>query len=88
MVEDNFARAVAGAIEETRRQWRDFRAELTSRYGEDEAALMTCALTHDDPMNDCRGRDRVPILVGVLAGVVVLGVVAATLLRVRRRRRG
>jgi hypothetical protein len=45
-------------------------------------------MTHDDPMNDCRGRDRVPILVGVLAGVVVLGVGAATLLRVRRRRRG
>jgi hypothetical protein len=49
---------------------------------------MTCALTHDDPMNDCRGPDRVPILVGVLAGVVVLGAVAVTLLRVRRRLRG
>jgi hypothetical protein len=86
-VEGNFARAVAGAIEETLRQWRDLRAELTDRYGEDEAALMTCALTHDDPIDDCH-RDRGPVLVGVLAGGVVLGTVAVTLLGVRRRRRG
>ena len=88
MVEDNFAKAVAGAIEETRRQWGDFRAELTSRYGEEEAALMTCALTHDDPVDDCRRRDRVPTLVGVLAGGVVIGAVAVTLLQARCRRRG
>jgi hypothetical protein len=88
MVGDNFARAVAGAIEETRRQWRDLRAELASRYGEDQAALMTCALTHDDPVDDCR-RDRGRVLVGVLAGGVVLGTVAvAVALGVRRRRRG
>jgi hypothetical protein len=87
MVGDNFAKAVAGAIEETRRQWRDLQAALSSRYGAEEAALMTCALTHDDPVDDCRGRDGVPILVGVLAGVVVLGVVAGTLIRARRRPR-
>ena len=28
MVEDNFAKAVSGAIAETRRQWQDFQAEL------------------------------------------------------------
>jgi hypothetical protein len=87
MVEDNFAKAVAGAIEETRRQWRDFRAELTSRYGEEEAALMACALTHDDPIDDCRGRDRELILVGVLAVVLVLALIAVMLLRARHRRR-
>ena len=88
MVEDNFAAAVAGAIEETRRQWRDFQAELAGRYGEADAALMTCALTHDDPTDDCRTPGRVGIVVGVLAGGVVLGGVAVTLLRARRRRRG
>jgi hypothetical protein len=87
MVKDNFARAVAGAIEETRRQWRDLQSELQIRYGEEETALMTCALTHDDPINDCGGRDRVRVLVGVLAGGVVLGAVAVTL-GVRRRCRG
>jgi hypothetical protein len=88
MVGDNFAKAVAGAIEEPRRQWRDLRSELTSRYGTEEAARMTCALTHDDPINDCRGRDRVPILVGVLAGALVLAGIAVLLLRARRRLRG
>ena len=88
MVEDNFARAVAGAIEESRRQWRDLQAELTSRYGEAEAALMTCALTHDHPIDDCRGRDRAPTAVVILVLGVLLGVVAVALLGARRRRRG
>ena len=38
MVGDNFAKAVSGAIAETRRQWQDFRSELTARYGEDRRA--------------------------------------------------
>jgi hypothetical protein len=87
MVEDNFARAVAGAIEETRRQWRDLRAELTNRYGKEEAALMTCAVTHDDPVDDCRGHEDWRVMAGVLASGVVLGAVAVTL-GLRRRRRG
>jgi hypothetical protein len=87
MVGDNFAKAVAGAVEESRRQWRDLQSDLTSRYGAEEAALMTCALTHDHPVDDCRGRDRVWILVGVLAGALVLAVIAALLLRARRRGR-
>ena len=45
LVEDNFAKAVAGAVAETRRQWRDFRAELTDRYGRERAQMMICALT-------------------------------------------
>ena len=55
MVGDNFTKAVAGAIDESRRQWRDFRSELTTRYGKDKGERMICALTHDDPVNDCRG---------------------------------
>jgi hypothetical protein len=87
MVEDNFAKAVAGAIAESRRQWQDFRSELTSRYGEQEGARMSCALTHDDPMNDCRESRRVWVLVGVLALGVTVPMIVILLFRARRRSR-
>ncbi len=87
MVKENFAKAVAGAIAESRRQWQDFRSELTSRYGDQKAALMICALTHDNPVDDCRDRERVGPLLGLLAVGVVLAAVGWILLRVRRRRR-
>jgi hypothetical protein len=86
MVGDNFAQAVAGAIEESRRQWQDFRSALATRYGEEDAALMVCALTRDDPADDCRDRGRDRILVGVLA-LAAAAAVAMMLLRVRHRRR-
>jgi hypothetical protein len=86
MVGDNFAKAVAGAIEESRRQWQDFRSALATQYGEEDAALMACALTRDDPADDCRDRGRDRILVGVLA-LAVAAAVAMMLLRVRHRRR-
>ena len=41
-VGDNFAKAVAGAVADSRRQWRDLRQELTARYGRDRGALMAC----------------------------------------------
>ena len=87
MVKQNFAKAVAGAIAETRRQWQDFRSELTSRYGVQKSALMICTLTRDDPVNDCGNREWVGVLVGVLAAGVVLAAAAATLIYLRRRRR-
>lgn len=84
MVGDNFAKAVSGAITETRRQWQDFRSELTARYGKDEGERMICALTHDDPVNDCRG----PRWSGVIAIAIALLAAAATaVLLVRRHRR-
>jgi hypothetical protein len=49
----NFARAVAGAIAETRRQWRDFQRELVSKYGAERAQSMICALVTDDPLHEC-----------------------------------
>jgi Ca2+-binding RTX toxin-like protein len=53
----NFAAAVGGAIRDVRtRQWPDFRDELAIKYGPRKANLITCALTHDDPVNDCQGR--------------------------------
>jgi hypothetical protein len=85
MVADDFARAVTGAIEETRRQWRDLRAELAVRYGEADAAVMTCALTHDDPVDDCRDRGRSRVLIGSLSGAAVLAVLVLVV-HARRRR--
>jgi len=53
---DNFANAVAGAIAETRRQWADMRHQLVAAFGAPRAALIICAITRDDPLNDCQGR--------------------------------
>ena len=86
MVGENFSKAVAGAIVETRRQWQDFQSELRTRYGEDDAESMICALTQDDPVNDCGDRGGARILVSVLAVAVVLSVATVVLLRVRRHR--
>jgi von Willebrand factor type A domain len=52
----NFARAVAGAILEARRQWSDLADEILATYGPTKGNLMICAITHDDPMKDCTGR--------------------------------
>jgi hypothetical protein len=58
----NFARAVAGAIADTRRQWSDLAAEIVSTYGATKGNLMVCAISHDDPLKDCTGR-RIVIVV-------------------------
>jgi hypothetical protein len=86
-VGDNFAKAVAGAIVETRHQWREFQVALEADYGPKKASLMTCALTHDDPSNDCVGRSPAAVVIAV--SVVLLGVLAVgfVLFRMRRRRR-
>ncbi len=56
-VGSNFAKAVAGAIADTRRQWADLRSQILSAYGPRRGGLMVCAVTHDDPIKDCQGRD-------------------------------
>jgi hypothetical protein len=86
-VEDNFAKAVAGAVAESRRQWRDFRSELTDRYGKERAETMICALTHDDPVNDCPGGSPAAVVGIVLLAVAGIATVAALTLRARRRRK-
>lgn len=55
-VKSNFAKAVAGAITETKRQWADQRAAIVREHGEKRGALMVCALTRDDPVKDCQAR--------------------------------
>jgi hypothetical protein len=88
IVQDNFAKAVAGAVAESRRQWQDFQSEVTSRYAEEKAALMTCSLTHDDPRNDCNEvGGRVLVGVVVVAAAVVVALAAVLLIRRRRSRR-
>jgi hypothetical protein len=87
LVGENFAKAVAGAISETRRQWQDIRLELRVRYGDDEAASMICALTHDDPADDCAGRKWIRILVSLVAAGVVISAAAMLSSHLRGRRR-
>ncbi|WP_246278861.1 CinY protein [Phytohabitans rumicis] len=85
-VASNFAKAVAGAMVETRHQWQDFRAALETSYGAQKGSLMACALTRDDPLNDCRGRSRAAAVLaisGVLIGVLGVGIL---LFQARRRR--
>jgi hypothetical protein len=87
-VESNFAKAVAGAIVETRHQWRDLRAALEASYGAAKASLMTCALTRDDPSNDCRRPTQATgaIVALVISGALV-GALGIGILLFRRRRR-
>jgi hypothetical protein len=100
MVEENFAKAVTGAIEETRRQWRDVRAELVDRYGEEKAAAMVCALTRDDPATACSDTEALVDQVredtddvseggsAAILPIVLVGLgLGAVALVVRRRRR-
>jgi hypothetical protein len=52
--DDNFAHAITAAIDDTQDKWADFRERLVAAYGPQEGALMACAISHDDPMEDCR----------------------------------
>jgi hypothetical protein len=85
MVEDNFAKAVAGAIVESRRQWQDLRTELATRYGDHQASTMICALTHDDATGDCGGHRRERVLAAGVGGAVIVAI-AVMLIRAHRRR--
>jgi hypothetical protein len=96
-VRQNFAKAVAAAINETRRQWQDFRAELSARYGDERAARMTCAIARDDPVHECDGpvalagdsRDSrgAGLVAAILVGAGIAMVAAVLIIRAGRRRR-
>jgi hypothetical protein len=86
-VGSNFAKAVAGAVVETRHQWHDVRDALEATYGSQTASLMACALTHDHPLNDCPERSRAGLAIaisGLLIAVLGAGIL---LFLVHRRRR-
>jgi hypothetical protein len=84
----NFSDAVSGSIAESRRQWQDFQAALTDRYGSDRGERMICALTRDDPVQDCAGphRGRVAVVVVVVGAVLVVAGFLAFRFRRRPRR--
>lgn len=86
MVLNNFDKAVTGAIEESRRQWEDFQSELQARYGVEQAAVMACALTHDDPVDGCAesGGNRM-VLIVVAVGLGALCLIAGSIVVIRRR---
>ncbi|MDN3351322.1 hypothetical protein [Actinomadura sp. DC4] len=50
---EDFARAVRGAVDDTRRQWRDFATAVRQAYP-GRGDLIVCALAHDDPVRTCR----------------------------------
>lgn len=50
----NFERAVNAAIQDTRDKWEHLQEMLIHTYGPVEAALMICAITHDNPVRSCR----------------------------------
>jgi len=86
MVGDNFDKAVSGAVVETRRQWQDLQAALSDRYGTVRGERIICALTHDDPVNDCRGVGWSRVLgVLLIASVVVVAIILLVRRRGRRR---
>ena len=41
------------AIEDTRRQWGDFRDELKKKYGREKGERMICVVTRDEPWKVC-----------------------------------
>jgi hypothetical protein len=53
-IADNFARAVTAAIADTADKWALIQEKLIKKYGEEDGALMACAISHDEPMRDCR----------------------------------
>ncbi|MBN9107152.1 MAG: hypothetical protein J0I34_00070 [Pseudonocardia sp.] len=83
MVGTNFAKAVSGAVTETRREWQDFRSELVARYGSEHGERMICALTHDDPVNDCARRN---LAVATAVPIGLAAVAVGAILWIRRRR--
>ena len=52
-VNHNFERSVRAAILDTRAKLSEFKAALTAEHGEEQAALIICALTKDAPLADC-----------------------------------
>ena len=50
----NFARAVEAAIKDSQDKWATLRDGLVKQYGPARGGKMICALTHDDPVSDCK----------------------------------
>ena len=53
LIDDNFAHAVAAAIDDTRDKWATLKEQLTATYGDQQGTRMICVITHDRPLNIC-----------------------------------
>jgi hypothetical protein len=53
VVAGNFANAVNDAVLDSKRVIKDFANKLTVSYGQVKGSLLFCALTHDNPVQDC-----------------------------------
>ena len=52
-INDNFARAVSAAIDDTRDKWATVEEQLRATYGDQEGSRLACAITHDHPLTEC-----------------------------------
>lgn len=52
-INDNFARAVAAAIDDTQDKWATLGEQLRATYGDLQGARLACAITHDHPLTAC-----------------------------------
>jgi hypothetical protein len=52
-INDNFRRSVEAAIEDSADKWATLRERLLTTYGAQDGAMMICAITRDDPTDDC-----------------------------------
>ncbi len=53
-IDDNFKKAVEAAIEDSKDKFYTFKERLEAKYGPAKAALLVCAITHDNPVKTCR----------------------------------
>ncbi|MBB3098139.1 hypothetical protein FHR83_005824 [Actinoplanes campanulatus] len=80
----NFAKAVTGAVVESRHQWRELRDALRDEYGERRASVMVCALTHDDPPSDCGGASDRTMIASFVMFALFLAVIGLSSWRGRQ----
>lgn len=50
---DNFRRAAEAAVADSIDKWATYRELLVATYGAQRAAVMICAITRDEPVDDC-----------------------------------
>jgi hypothetical protein len=53
-IDDNFARAVSAAIDDTKNKWALLKSRLESTYGQEIGDRMACAISRDDPVAECK----------------------------------
>lgn len=57
-VNNNFARSVDVAVQDTSAKLTQFQSTLVTVYGKKRGAAIFCAFTHDDPVKDCNVKPK------------------------------